>query len=132
MWTSAILNGVMLFEVQDLSKRFGDVAALAGVSFHVRAGEILGLIGPNGAGKTTLFECLAGVLPQDAGTVFLDGQPLTTRTRTETLFYLPDAIAPWPSQTVEWALDFSVGFFGGRVDLRREITDGLALTALMR
>ena len=59
----------MLFEVQDLSKRFGDVAALTGVSFHVRAGEILGLIGPNGAGKSTLFECLAGVLPSDAGRI---------------------------------------------------------------
>ena len=118
--------------VDRLTKRYRDVTALAGVDFSIRPGEILGLIGPNGAGKTTLFECLAGVLPQDAGTVFLDGQPLTTRTRTETLFYLPDAIAPWPSQTVEWALDFSVGFFGGRVDLRREITDGLALTALMR
>jgi ABC-2 type transport system ATP-binding protein len=117
--------------VERLTKRYRDATALAGVDFSIRPGEILGLIGPNGAGKTTLFECLAGVLPKDQGTVFLEGQPLTTRTRTETLFYLPDAIAPWPSQTVEWALDFSVGFFGGRVDLTRDVIDGLALRPLM-
>jgi ABC-2 type transport system ATP-binding protein len=64
--------------------------------------------------------------------VLVGGQPLTARARSQTLFYLPDAIAPWPSETVEWALDFSVGFFGGRVDLRREVTDGLALRPLMQ
>ena len=61
---------------------------------------MLGLIGPNGSGKTTLFECLAGVLPYDAGTIRIDGQSLSPRDRASTIFYLPDAIAPWPSQTV--------------------------------
>ena len=74
---------------------------------------MLGLIGPNGSGKTTLFECLAGVLPLDAGR-HAGGRPsLTPRARASTLFYLPDAIAPWPAQTVGWALDFTLGFFGG-------------------
>jgi ABC-2 type transport system ATP-binding protein len=81
------------------------------VSFSIREGEILGLIGPNGSGKTTLFECLGGVLPIDGGMVLQDGRPLTPRDRASSLFYLPDGIAPWPSQTVRWALEFVQQFF---------------------
>lgn len=86
--------------VEGLTKKYGTVSALSDVAFSIQPGEILGLIGPNGAGKTTLFECLAGVLPPTSGVIFIHGQPLTVRSRTRTLFYLPDAIAPWPSQTV--------------------------------
>jgi len=117
--------------VEGLTKRYGAVSALADVAFSIRPGEILGLIGPNGAGKTTLFECLAGVLPPTSGVILIDGKPLSAGTRTRTLFYLPDAIAPWPSQTVRWALDFVVGFFGGRPDLVGKVIDGLALTPLL-
>jgi ABC-2 type transport system ATP-binding protein len=120
-----------LLTVIGLSKRYGRVAALSDVSFSIRQGEVLGLIGPNGAGKTTLFECLAGVLPPSAGALRHDGRPLTSHERTSLLFYLPDAIAPWPDQTVRWALDFSIGFFGGRADLRDGVVDGLALAPLM-
>jgi ABC-type multidrug transport system ATPase subunit len=82
------------------------------VSFSIRPGEVLGLIGPNGSGKTTLFECLGGVLPADSGAIAEDGRALTAAERKARVFYLPDAIAPWPSQTVRWALDFITGFFG--------------------
>jgi len=117
--------------VEGLSKRYGTVPALADVAFSIRPGEILGLIGPNGAGKTTLFECLAGVLPPTSGIILINGQPLSVHSRTRTLFYMPDAIAPWPSQTVGWALDFTVGFFGGRGDLVNDVVDGLALRPLL-
>jgi ABC-2 type transport system ATP-binding protein len=104
---------------------------LADVAFSIRPREILGLIGPNGAGKTTLFECMAGVLPPTSGMVFIDGQPLGTRSRARTLFYLPDAIVPWPAQTVRWTLDFTVGYFGGRSDLVGDVIDGLGLSPLL-
>jgi ABC-2 type transport system ATP-binding protein len=117
--------------VEGLSKRYGSVTALSDVAFSIRPREILGLIGPNGAGKTTLFECMAGVLPPTSGMVFSDGQPLGIRRRTRTLFYLPDAIAPWPSQTVRWALDFTVGYFAGRSDLVSEVINGLELQPLL-
>jgi len=52
-----------------VSKRFGGLQALSGVSFEVQAGEIFGIIGPNGAGKTTLFGCLVGALRPTSGEI---------------------------------------------------------------
>src|SRR5271154_4580716 len=128
---AAILVDAMLFEVKGLSKRFGHIAALADVSFEVRGGEILGLIGPNGAGKSTLFECLGGVLPSDSGTVCAGGRPVAAQDRPSLLFYIPDGIAPWPAQPVRWVLDFTVGFLGGREELRDEVVEQLDLSPLL-
>ena len=121
----------MLFEVNGLSKRFGAIEALADVSFHVQAGELLGLIGPNGAGKSTLFECLAGVLPCDSGSMRAGGRPVSARDRRSLLFYVPDGIAPWPKQPVRWVLDFTIGFLGGRASAREEVIEQLALVPLL-
>jgi len=68
-----------LLEVRDLSKAFGGVRAVDGVSFHVEAGELLALIGPNGAGKSTCFNLLNGQLPPDGGSVKLEGRDITGR-----------------------------------------------------
>ena len=56
-----------VLEVSNLEKRFGGIVAVAGVSFEVRPGEILGIIGPNGSGKSTAFKALFGLLPVRAG-----------------------------------------------------------------
>jgi ABC-2 type transport system ATP-binding protein len=101
-----------VWQVVQVSKRYGRVRALSDVSFSIRPGEVLGLIGPNGSGKTTLFECLGGVLPADRGTLVREARPLTAAERIATVFYLPDAIAPWPEQTVRWALDFTRNYWG--------------------
>jgi len=63
--------------VRDLSKRFGGIVAVDGVSFEVNEGEILGIIGPNGSGKSTLFNCILGQLKPTAGDVHLDGRSVT-------------------------------------------------------
>ena len=88
-----------LLRVSGFTKTYGRFLALSEVAFSIRAGEVLGLIGPNGAGKTTLFECLAGVLPTDRGVVALGGRALSVRDIESQLFYVPDGIAPWPSQS---------------------------------
>ena len=80
--------------VDRLNKTYGAIAALGDVSLTVRDGEVLGLIGPNGAGKTTLFECIAGVLPADTGSVTIEGRAIETNAHKTHLFYIPDAIAP--------------------------------------
>jgi ABC-2 type transport system ATP-binding protein len=114
-----------LLQVTGLTKRYGRLTALNEVSFSIRAGEVLGLIGPNGSGKTTLFECLGGVLPSDGGRVQAlrpgsgqaDDRRLTPAEQSAAMFYLPDGIAPWPAQTVRWALAFVAGFFGNPRDV---------------
>jgi branched-chain amino acid transport system ATP-binding protein len=68
-----------VLEVRGLTKTFGGISAVAGVSFEVRAGEILGLIGPNGSGKSTLFNCILGQLAPTAGEVRFDGRAITGR-----------------------------------------------------
>ena len=120
-----------MLRVSGLSKSYGHRLALDGVTFSIRAGEVLGLIGPNGAGKTTLFECLAGVLPPTAGVLLQGDRVVDSDERKTLLFYLPDAIAPWPSQSVRWALDYTIGFFGGQAELRDEVVDTLALEPLL-
>jgi len=66
-----------VLEVRALAKHFGGIVAVDGVSFEVRAGEILGIIGPNGSGKSTLFNCILGQLAPSAGDVHLDGRTVT-------------------------------------------------------
>ncbi|MGA9123388.1 MAG: ATP-binding cassette domain-containing protein, partial [Pseudolabrys sp.] len=69
-----------VLEVSNLRKTFGGIVAVDGVSFEVRAGEILGIIGPNGSGKSTLFNCVLGQLQPSAGEVRIDDK-LTTGMR---------------------------------------------------
>jgi len=60
-------------QVDQLSKRYGDFAALDGCSLHIERGSIFGLLGPNGAGKTTLIRCLLGFLRPTSGSAKIDG-----------------------------------------------------------
>jgi branched-chain amino acid transport system ATP-binding protein len=66
-----------LLEVQDVTKKFGELVANDRVSFTVEAGDIVGLIGPNGAGKTTIFNCVSGLYPVTSGKIFFDGREIT-------------------------------------------------------
>src|SRR5215210_4463273 len=119
--------GAAIVRVHNLSKRYGSFVAVSDASFSINSGEVLGVIGPNGSGKTTLLEMLGGVLSPDSGTV-----ELTDGVARPALFYLPDGITPWAEQTVNWVLDFTIGFFGGRGDLRAQVVDRLTLGAFLR
>ncbi|HKW95581.1 MAG TPA: ABC transporter ATP-binding protein [Methylomirabilota bacterium] len=100
---------------------------LSDVSFTVRRGEILGLIGPNGSGKTTLLECLAGLLPADAGTVCWETVPLPRERRKMRLFYLPDGITPYAEHAVRAVLSFFAGAYHMPPGHLAETVEALAL-----
>jgi ABC-2 type transport system ATP-binding protein len=62
-----------IIEVEGLTKQYGKVKTVKGVSFTVKEGEVFGILGPNGAGKTTTLEMIEALRPIDGGTVMLDG-----------------------------------------------------------
>jgi len=64
---------------KDITKSFGGLVALRGVSLEVKKGEIVGLIGPNGSGKTTLFNVICGIYRPDKGVVYFKGEDITGR-----------------------------------------------------
>ncbi|HKI06129.1 MAG TPA: ABC transporter ATP-binding protein [Thermoanaerobaculia bacterium] len=121
-----------MLDVYEITKSYGPRRVLDRVSFAVRPGEVLGLIGPNGAGKTTLFECLAGVLPADAGEVRdADGRALAPARRSAVMFYVPDGIAPWPDQPVCRVLLFFRDLWGVAAERVSAAVDALKLRTLL-
>jgi ABC-2 type transport system ATP-binding protein len=118
--------------VRELSKEFGTLRALDGVSFTIGRGDVVGLIGPNGAGKTTLLECIAGLLPPDRGSISSAGIGLTGAIRQRTLFYMPDGIVPWEAQPAGWVLEFFEALHGGMSGARESLVGELALAPLLR
>ena len=74
-----------VIEMRSITKRYRGVAALTNVNFDLRQGEIHGLVGENGAGKSTLTKIMAGVTDATAGTMVIEGQPVTFRTPAEAL-----------------------------------------------
>ena len=88
--------------VHGLSRRYGAVQAVDGISFEVAAGEVFGLLGPNGAGKTTTLECILGLVRPDAGRIEICGidardDPRGARAKIGAVLQatgLPDKITP--------------------------------------
>ena len=70
----------LVMQARGLVKRYGQVTALDGADFELRAGEILAVIGDNGAGKSSLIKCLSGATVPDEGSIQLDGQAIRFRT----------------------------------------------------
>lgn len=66
-----------ILELNDITKNFGGIHALAGVDISLERGQVLGLMGDNGAGKSTLIKIIAGSFPPTAGTIKLDGETVT-------------------------------------------------------
>lgn len=81
-----------LIQVADFHKTYRETMAVSGLSFEVRAGEILGLVGPNGAGKTTTLRALTGIIPPTRGRLCVAGHDVTTDSvaAKRELAYVPD------------------------------------------
>jgi branched-chain amino acid transport system permease protein len=74
---SVVPGGDLLLEVDAVTKRFGGLPAVAGVTFGIDDGEIVAVVGPNGAGKSTLLKIIGGLDRPTSGTVRLDGEPVS-------------------------------------------------------
>ncbi|HHD57233.1 MAG TPA: ABC transporter ATP-binding protein [Desulfobulbaceae bacterium] len=113
--------------VEGLCKRFGAYHALSNVSFTLFPGEIAGLIGPNGAGKSTLLECMTGLLPVDAGTIWWQGKELTLAKRRRFFWYQPDDALPFARRRVRAILSFFCRMHGRDKRDFEELVTGLEL-----
>lgn len=121
----------MLLSVHDVAKRFGEIAALGGVSLGVGEGERLALLGPNGAGKTTLVRCICGRVAPDRGRIELLGKRLPTRGRRDALGFVPQELALYPDLTPRENLAAFGRFHGVRGrELRRRVDWALEWTGL--
>lgn len=114
--------------VAGLTKRFGDIVAVAGLDLEVRRGEILGFLGPNGAGKTTSLRMMSGLLRPDAGSIEIQGKPLLAgQGRGSTSVGVsPQSIVIWDSLTCLEQLEF----MGQMYDLPRARARARALHLL--
>lgn len=117
-------NAPVVLQARDLRKQYGQVVALDGADFDVRAGEILAVIGDNGAGKSSLIKALSGALVPDSGTIDLDGKrvhfksPADARAAGIETVYQDLALAP--------AMSIADNLFLGR-ELRRPGALGMLL-----
>ena len=122
------LMGVL--EVRDLRKQFGDLAALGGVSFSVRAGEVFGYLGPNGAGKTTTLRIILGLVRQSAGTASILGKSASDPASRAAIGFLPGDLRLYGDMTAEATLDYFAAFRPHRApSLRPMLVDALAVEA---
>jgi ABC-2 type transport system ATP-binding protein len=112
--TSAGAQAEHVALLDDVHRRFGNVAAVAGVSLRVPTGTILGVIGPSGAGKTTTIRLLTGALAPSAGRVEVLGEdPAHFRRRTrERIGYMPQLFSLYPDLTAGENVDFVASLFG--------------------
>ncbi len=97
-----------MIEVQDLTKRYGDLVAVKDLSFKVEAGRIWGLLGPNAAGKTTTMRILTGYLPATEGRATVAGFDVFNETDAakRTIGYLPENVPLYTDMTVTGYLEF--------------------------
>ncbi|MDR0635219.1 MAG: ABC transporter ATP-binding protein [Azoarcus sp.] len=124
---------VPAIRVTAVTKRYGDLLALAGVDLEIGQGEFFGLLGPNGAGKTTLISALAGLIRADGGTLEIMGHDVVSASRDARLKLgvVPQELVFDPFFTVREMLTFQSGYFGirGNGDWIDEILHGLGLSS---
>jgi ABC-2 type transport system ATP-binding protein len=119
-----------MLTLRDLTKRYGSVLALEGVSLSLARGEFFGLLGPNGAGKTTLMSLVAGIRAGDGGEILLDGKPFTHEQRVQ-LGFVPQTVALYDELSGEANLRLFGRLYGLRGALLRErVEEGLVAAQL--
>jgi ABC-2 type transport system ATP-binding protein len=127
------MPGQRMLECRGLRRRFGDIAAVDGVGFHIDPGETYGLLGPNGAGKTTTISMIAGLLEPDGGEIAVAGEPMTTRAirGKSAIGYVPQDLAIYPDLSARENLMFFARLYGmSTAEAKRRSDEVLAVTGL--
>jgi ABC-2 type transport system ATP-binding protein len=122
-----------MLQLRSVTKRYGALTALADVSLEIGRGEFFGLLGPNGAGKSTLMSLVAGLRTPEAGTLTLDGQPLSAANASArtALGLVPQHLALYPERSADQNLRIFGELHGLRgADLRGRIDDALEAVQL--
>ena len=97
---NAGLHNNVVIRVAGLTKRFGDLVAVADLDLEIFRGEIFGFLGPNGAGKSTSINMICGLLRPDSGEILLNGAPAGAEVRLRNSFGLcPQEVILWPKLT---------------------------------
>lgn len=123
-----------MLTLENVTKRYGKITALDGVSLTINAGEFFGLLGPNGAGKSTLMALVAGLRSPDAGRLTLDGRPLSAMDAAARLGLglVPQHIALYPKLSAEQNLRVFGQLYGlSGAGLRNRIEEGLVAMQLI-
>ncbi len=122
-----------MIKIENLTKHFGEIHAVDGISFEVQEGEIYGLLGPNGAGKTTTLSMLAGLLLPDDGRILFAGLELAGSAVEikRKLGVVPQETAVYEELTARENLRFWAGLYGLRGEpLKQAVEDVLAKVGL--
>jgi ABC-2 type transport system ATP-binding protein len=106
-----------------LTRRFGDVVALDGLSLRVGPGEVLGFLGPNGSGKTTALRSILGISEPDSGTVTWKGAPVDAETRRR-FGYLPEERGLYPGMKLAEQLTYFATLYGCERDDAKKAAHG--------
>jgi len=126
--TPAGLDAAPTLSVQGVTKCFGGVWAVRGVSFDLRRGEVVGLLGPNGAGKTTTIRMITGYLPPDDGRILVMGHDNVRESiaARRCIGSLPEAAPLYAEMAVADYLDYRSRLFGlSRVERQRAVEKGI-------
>jgi Cu-processing system ATP-binding protein len=121
-----------LIELRGVHKRYGDVAAVAGVDLEIAAGEMFGLIGHNGAGKSTLFKMMLGLVPPSAGEIRIGGQAIrgeAFRQVRRGIGYLPESLALYDNLSGLETLQFFARLKGAGLASCQPLLDRVGLAA---
>lgn len=115
----------MIFNVKNLTKRFGSITAVDNLSFHVKSGDILGFVGPNGAGKTTTLRMLATLELPNEGEVEIDGASIISRPEIarKCVGFVPDSLTVQKDITVHEYLDFYARLYAFKNPERRNLVN---------
>ena len=122
-----------MLQLRSVTKRYGPITALAGVSLDLARGEFFGLLGPNGAGKSTTMSLISGLRAPDSGTLTLDGVPITSADPTTrlSLGLVPQHVALYPELSADQNLRIFGELYGLRgADLRARIDAALEAVQL--